>query len=80
MDRLTAWDRLHAALAAREGWRASPPQYHADRRLWRATAFDGRHYARGKGHEAVDAEGATEAEAVDQLARLLEIQPPTARA
>lgn len=71
-DRLAAWDRLHDALAAREGWRASQPQYHAERRVWRATAVDGRHYGRGKVHEAIDAEEATEAEAVATLAELLE--------
>lgn len=69
--RLAAWDRLHAALERLPGWRASRPEYHPDRGAWRATAYDGRPLGRGKPHEALEADGATEAEAIDRLADLV---------
>lgn len=68
-DRLAAWDRIHAALERLPGRRASRPQYHAEVRLWQATALDGRQLGRG---QAIEATGDTEAAAVLALAELLE--------
>jgi hypothetical protein len=49
-----------------------PSQYHAHQRRWHAVAIDARPRGRGKPHEAIEATGATEAEALDELAALLE--------
>jgi hypothetical protein len=71
-DRLAAWDRVHGTVARLPGWRATPPQYHAEVRRWHATAYDGRQLGRGRPHEAIEATGDTEAAAVRALAELLE--------
>jgi hypothetical protein len=68
-DRLAAWDRVHAALERLPGWRVSPPQLHPEGRRWHATAYDGRHHGRGRVHEAMEGVGATETEAIEDLAR-----------
>ena len=54
------------------GWRASAPQLHPERRRWHAVAYDGRNLGRGKAHEAIEGTGATEVEAIEALARMLE--------
>ena len=71
-DRLAAWDRIHRALALLSGWRVSQPQFHAEARRWHVTAHDGHRRGRGKVHESIDAVGATEAQAIEALARQLE--------
>jgi len=70
--RLAAWDRIHGALARPPGWRVSPPKLHPEARRWHATAHDGRNLGRGKPHEAMEGVGATEVEAIEDLAGLLE--------
>ena len=71
-DRLAAGNRIHGALALLSGWRVSPPQFHAGASRWHVTADDGRHHGRGKVRESIDAVGATEAQAIQALARQLE--------
>ena len=71
-DRLTAWDRVHRSLALLPGWHVLPPRLHVEARRWHVTAYAGRHHARGKVHESIDAVGATEAQAIEALARQLE--------
>jgi hypothetical protein len=71
-DRLAAWDALHDALTGLPGWTASKPQYRAHERVWLAVVVDVRHHGRGKPHEALEATGDTEAEAVAALAQLVE--------
>ena len=71
-DRLDAWERVRRALALLPGWRVSPPQLHAEGRRWQVTAHDGRRHGRGIVRESIAAVGATEAEAIEALARQLE--------
>jgi hypothetical protein len=76
-EREAAWDRVHDALARLPGWRAPQAQYHAEERRWHVTAYDGRPLGRGKPHEALEGTGATEAEALEELARRLENRAAT---
>lgn len=71
-DRLEAWGRVHRALALLPGWRVSPAQLHAEDRRWQVTAYDGRRRGRGSVRESIAAVGATEAAAIEALARQLE--------
>jgi hypothetical protein len=69
-DHIAAWDALNAAPAGLPGWRASRPQRHALTGEWTAVVFDGRKLGRGKVHEALEARGVSEAEAIAALAEL----------
>jgi hypothetical protein len=67
-----ARDDLRAALARLPGWHAGRPTYREESDSWLAAAYCGptgdRRYAPG----IVEATGATEAQAIAALARLLE--------
>jgi hypothetical protein len=73
--REAAWWAVHAALALRPGWAVTPAAYHAEERpvpRWHVTAVDARRLGRRARHAALEGVGATEIEALEVLARLLE--------
>jgi hypothetical protein len=70
-----ARDDLRAALARLPGWHAGRPLYREESDSWLAAAYCGQ---TGDGRHApgmVEATGATEAQAIAALARLLEARP-----
>jgi hypothetical protein len=70
-DVVAAWDAVHDALARLPGWEASRPAYRVEERLWIATA----HYIGWirvlQRRPVVEARGATEADALRELAEAL---------
>ncbi len=73
--REAAWWRLHAALEQRPGWRVTPASFHAEERpwpRWHVTAIDLSRRGRGLLHDALEACGRTELEALDELVLMLE--------
>ena len=73
--REAAWWRIREALERLPGWRVTPTDDRAEERptaRWHVTAVDGRNLGRRGRHEGLEGLGATEVEALDALARLLE--------
>lgn len=64
-DVAAAWEAVWAALERLRGWEASRPS-------WHASAYYAGHLRRTDPRPAVDARGATEAEALRELAELRE--------
>ena len=69
-----AWRAIDRALAQLPGWEAMRPSWHPEERVWHASAIYGRPMRRFDKRPAVDAQGATEAEALRGLAEALRKQ------
>ena len=63
---------FHDALAGLPGCTASRPLLRSDERVWIACAVDARPRGRRKVHEALEATGGTEAEAVARLSAMVD--------
>ena len=71
-ERDVAWWHIDDALARLPGWQATPAEYRADTGRWYVTAVDSRRLERLTARDVVVAAGATEAEALEELADRLE--------
>jgi hypothetical protein len=70
-DVVAAWDAVYEALARLPTWEAARPVYHVVERRWVATAQHNGHVRVGKVRPVVEGRGATEAEALRELAGAL---------
>ncbi len=64
LDIAVAWEAVHAALDRLPGWEVTRPQWHPEERQWVASAFYAGHLHRFEHRPAVEARGASEAEAL----------------
>ncbi|MGO9178211.1 MAG: hypothetical protein ACLQBX_01490 [Candidatus Limnocylindrales bacterium] len=70
-ERAAAWEAVHTALEGLPDWKAMPPSYNADERLWRASAFCVGHVHIFERRPSLQVRGMTEAEALRELAEAL---------
>ena len=68
---------IHDALARLPGWQATSAEYRAEAGRWYVTAVDGRQLERLMARDVIVAAGATEAEALAELANRLEARAGT---
>lgn len=74
-DKTTAWGRVHEALERLPGWRVTPCTFHESERpspRWHVTAAQVGVAGRSGQRASLEGVGATEQEALEMLARLLE--------
>ena len=70
-EREATWFAVHDALAQLPGWKASRAEYHGEERRWHVAAVDATNRGRRAMHESISGTGATEIEALEELARRL---------
>lgn len=68
-DRNAARSAVHAAQARLPGWTVTRAEYQGEEGRWHVTAVDATNRGRRAMHEAIEASGATELEALETLAR-----------
>ena len=78
-EREHAWAAVHDALVRMPGWAVGPCTYHGEVGFWYVAAIDLRRRGRYAKREAITATGATEIDALEALAALLEAEKISGR-